>query len=354
MSVRVAVVDDSPFIRAAVRKMLGEDDRVRIAGEAANGEEILANLERWRPDVIILDLNMPGLDGLTTLDRILQTRPTPVIVLSTHSGEGAPQALEALSRGAVDFVDKEAYSLIDFQRLRPVLLTKILEVAGHAPGRPRTPNSEEKASGGGDCATTTLSAEGIGLVVIGASTGGTIAIEEILRSLGGTIPAPIAIVQHMPAGFTGAFAERLNRSIDHVTVREASDGDPLMAGSVAIATGGLHMKIQAGASPSVVLDTLPSDVPHRPSVDVLFESAAATFGNRVLGVLLTGMGRDGARGMVALRAAGAHTIAQDEHSSVTYGMPRAARALGAVEESLPLEKIGPRVGDMARAAHART
>jgi len=353
VSVRVAVVDDSPFIRAAVRKMLGEDHRVRITGEAANGEEILANLERWRPDVIVLDLNMPGLDGLSTLDRILQTRPTPVIVFSTHSGEGAPQALEALSRGAVDFIDKEAYSLIDFQRLRPVLLTKILEVAFHAPGRRHTPNSEE-ATGGGDSAITTLSAEGIGLVVIGASTGGTIAIEEILGSLGGAIPAPIAIVQHMPAGFTKAFAERLNRSLDHVAVREASDGDPLMAGSATIATGGLHMKIQAGTPPEVVLDTLPSDVPHRPSVDVLFESAAATFGNRVLGVLLTGMGRDGARGMVALRAAGAHTIAQDERSSIIYGMPRAARALGAVEESLPLEKIGPRVGDMARTAHART
>jgi two-component system chemotaxis response regulator CheB len=333
--------------------MLGEDGRVRIAGEAANGEEMLANLERWRPDVIILDLNMPGLGGLTTLDRILQARPTPVIVLSTHSGEGAPQALEALSRGAVDFVDKEAYSLIDFQRLRPVLITKILEVAGHAPGRPHPPNSEE-ASGGGHSAPTRLFAEGIGLVVIGASTGGTIAIEAILGSLGGPIPAPIAIVQHMPAGFTRAFAERLNRSMDHVTVREASDGHPLTAGSVTIATGGLHMKIRAGTPPAGVLDTLPSDVPHRPSVDVLFESAAGTLGNRVLGVLLTGMGRDGARGMVALRAAGAHTIAQDEHSSIIYGMPRAARAMGAVEESLPLEKIGPRVGDMARAAHART
>jgi two-component system chemotaxis response regulator CheB len=324
---------------------------MHLAGEAANGEEILANVERWRPDVIILDLNMPGLDGLTTLDRILQTRPTPVIVFSTHSGEGAPQALEALSRGAVDFIDKEAYAVIDFQRLRPALITKILEVAAQAPDRP---HPQEKGRAGGDSATPAVSAEGIGLVVIGASTGGTIAIEAILGSLGDPIPVPIAIVQHMPAGFTRAFAERLNRAMDHLTVREASDGAPLDAGSVTIATGGLHLKIQAGNPPVVALDTLPADVPHRPSVDVLFESAAATFGSRVLGVLLTGMGQDGARGMVALQAVGARTIAQDEHSSIIYGMPRAARALGAVEESLPLEKIGPRVGDMARAAHART
>ncbi len=333
--VRVAVADDSSFLRKAVARMLAGEPGIELVGSASRGEELLDNLDRWRPDAVILDLSMPGIGGLATLDEIMVRRPVPVVILSTYSRKGAPQTIEALHRGAVDFLDKQQFSLVDFDALRQALVGKIREVtAPRAPEEPalaparRAPVDEREAP--------------TEVVLIGASTGGPPAIERILRDLAGDVPVPILIVQHMPAGFTRAFAERLNIQLP-LEVREPVDGELLQPGTVYIAPGGFHLRLASDRDRLVaVVGSEPEDAPHRPSVDVLFTSAAAA-GARAAAVLLTGMGQDGAEGMARLAERGALTIAQDEATSIIFGMPRAAAAMGGVREMLPLPEIGARL-----------
>lgn len=331
--IRIAIADDSSFLRKAVARMLASEPDIELVGSASRGEELLDNLDRWQPDAVILDLSMPGIGGLATLDEVMARRPVPVIILSTYSRKGAPQTIEALHRGAVDFVDKQQFSLVDFEALRQVLAGKIREVT--APRRAASPAAPAKRppveEGGAP-----------EVVLIGASTGGPPAIERILRDLGGDVPVPILVVQHMPAGFTRAFAERLNIQLP-LEVREPVDGEPLQPGTVYIARGGFHLRIVPGRQRLVAaVSSEPRDTPHRPSVDELFLSAAAA-GARAVAILLTGMGQDGATGMARLAAQGALTIAQDEATSTIFGMPRAAAAIGAVREMLPLGEIGARL-----------
>ncbi|MBI4538028.1 MAG: chemotaxis-specific protein-glutamate methyltransferase CheB [Gemmatimonadetes bacterium] len=346
--IRLAVADNSLFIREAVARMLSREPRIELVGLAATAEELLANLERWRPDVITLELSMPGMGGLAALDQIMATRPTPVIVFSTHSGTDAPLALDALDRGAVDFVDKQAYSRVDFQALRPVLIEKILAAAQATPRAVAGPQSGDEAGGGweADARGGPGRATGPGcheIVLIGASTGGPPAIEWVLRELGREVPVPVAVVQHMPEGFTRAFADRLAKNL-LLDVREASHGETLRPATVRVGPAGMHLRIETRREGMVsVLTRSPSRELHRPSVDILFASAAESVGAGTLAVLLTGMGRDGAQGMARLVAAGAYTIAQDKSSSVVYGMPRAAVELNAAREVLPLPLIGHRV-----------
>ena len=348
--VRLAIVDDALFIREGLRRLLAGHPRIEVVGTAASGLELIANLDAWRPDVVTLDLNMPGMDGLTTLDRLMATRPLPVIILSTRSGAGAPQTVEALGRGAVDFIDKEAYSLVDFEALRAVLVEKILGVtagagcrvsgagektvaAGEKPGAAATPFQARHPAPG--------TRSPFSLAVIGASTGGPRAVEAVLRALGTELPVPVVIAQHMPAGFTRAFAERLDRALPF-PVREAVAGAVLEPGCAWIAPGGVHTEIDGGEARLVVREDVGGAL-HAPSVDALFSSAARAYGEHVVAVLLTGMGRDGAGGMAALSLKGAHTIAESEASCIVYGMPRAAVECGAAREILPLGQIGPRV-----------
>lgn len=338
--VRVAVVDDSAFVRGAVTKIVSEDRRLVLAGSCDTGECLLAHLDEWQPDVITLDLIMPGMGGMSTLDRLMAVRPTPVIILSARSGEGAPLTLEALSRGAADFIDKQAYSLMDFTALRTVLLDKILALAGATPTAPPaqsrqptlpTPHGAAAAHGGFD------------ILLIGASTGGPAAIERLFTDLGPALPVPAVVVQHLPEGFTQPFAARLNQRLA-LRVAVCGDGAKLHAGSICIAPTGFHLRLDNGADGATAWleSPNPGDL-HTPSVDFLFESGAETFGPRALAVLLTGMGRDGAAGMVSLANAGAYTIAQDAASCVIYGMPRAAVDLHAVREIVELEKLGRRL-----------
>ena len=346
--VRVAVVDDSSFIRMAVVRMLEGDPRIRVVGTARSGEELIERLSEWRPDVITLDLSMPGMGGLRTLDHIMASRPTPVIVLSGRSRGDAPLAIEALHRGAVDFVDKRRYSLVDFDALRDVLVRRILEVTGHdgtasetEPPAPPTDAAEPAAS------PRRPKARSFDLVVVGASTGGPVAIQQLLGDLGGELDVPMVVAQHMPPGFTRAFAERLNSRLP-LSVREAADGETLLPGTVYIAPAGRHLSIErrAGKLRARLGDHPAGGGSHLPSVDVLFNSAARAAGGGVLAVLLTGMGRDGARGMADLAAAGAYTLAQDEASSVVWGMPRAAAEMQAVKETVPLDAIGRRLREL--------
>ncbi len=354
MTLRVAIADDSSFIRKAIARLLQQERGIRLVGSAASGEELLLHLERWSPDVVVLDLSMPGMGGLPTLDRIMATRPTPVIILSTHSKKDAPLTIEALHRGAVDFIDKQEYSLIDFRALRRVLVAKIRQVTGAEPGAtegahdaaahpPAKPEAPAPAPAAGTATAAAPQPAGVELVLVGASTGGPIAVETILRDLGADIAAPVVVVQHMPAGFTRAFAERLNGHLP-LSVREAVHQESLLPGTVYIAPGGVHLRVaRQDGELRAVLSSAPEEAPHRPSVDVLFASARAAVGGRAVAVLLTGMGQDGAEGMSALAGAGGLTIAQDEASCVVYGMPRAAVAAGAAREVLALDAIGSRL-----------
>lgn len=348
--VRIAVADDSSFIRRAIARMFEKQPGVRLVGSAANGEELLANLDGWSPDVVILDLSMPGMGGLCALDTIMARRPLPVIILSTHTRTGAPMTIEALHRGAVDFIDKQRYSLVDFEALRGILLEKIRLVTGKRPARRgasgHAESGAERVEGAArDCP---LADRGVDLaapelVVLGASTGGPPALEQILRGLGAELPAPVAVVQHMPVGFTRAFAERLDAYLP-LRVCEPEHGEEMRPGTVYIAPAGRHLRVlRAGNGLRADLDAETGRALHCPSVDVLFSSARKAVGKRTVAVLLTGMGQDGARGMVELAQEGAHTIAQDEASCVVYGMPRAALAAGGVCETLPLACIGGRL-----------
>ena len=345
--IRLAVVDDSSFVRKALARMMEDHPQVTVVGSAACGEELLDNLERWRPDVVTLDLTMPGLGGLATLDRIMARHPLPVIILSTHSAQDAPLTIEALHRGAVDFVDKQRYSMLDFKGLRTALVEKIVQVASRcseqAPPRRDRSGAQEKAP----ASEWARGGEGpFSVLLIGASTGGPPAIQRVLQDLGPSLPVPAAVVQHMSAGFTKAFADRLDAQLPF-PVREAVHGHPFERGTVHIAPSGTHLRLgREGARVITLLTDQPEGVPHRPSVDVLFDSGAVVYGPFSLAVLLTGMGKDGARGLARLAFQGAHTLSQDESSCVVYGMPKAAAEIGAVKEELPLEAIGPRVADL--------
>lgn len=342
--VRVAVVDDSTFIRMAIAKMLEDDPDVDMVGAAGSGEELLAHLHEWKPDAISLDLDMPGIGGLETLARIMAERPTPVIILSTHSGEGAPQTIEALHRGATDFIDKQQFSLVDFGALRQVLMEKIFEVTGRTRSS-LEPTIEESADPCSLIEEIKLPTA-YDLVVLGASTGGPPTLQIILEELGDEVPIPIVIVQHMPTGFTQAFAERLDAHLP-LDVREATHAGKLEPGSVRIGPAGSHLRIHRTTHELFTeLSDYPHDQAHTPSIDVLFESAARCSGRRVLAALLTGMGADGAKGMAALKAVGAYTLCQSEKSSVVFGMPRAAIGMNAVSEIGDPHRIGRRIRDL--------
>ena len=336
--IRLAVVDDSAFVRKAMRRLMAPENDIEIVGLAASGEELLEHLDDWKPSAVTLDLSMPGIGGLATLDSILAWRRIPVVILSGHSTREAPLAVEALSRGAADFVDKQDFSLVDFQALRGALLEKLRTLCvGQALMPVPVPSSLPPPEG--QARVPVLHA--FELVVIGASTGGPPAIERLLEGVGSAPAVPIVIVQHMPAGFTTAFAERLNARLPF-PVEEAGHNRPLLAGRAYIAPADVHLRVRGDAGRLVASLGRYPETQHRPSVDILFQSAAA-LAPRVVGVLLTGMGDDGARGLLDLSARGALTIAQDEASSIVYGMPRAAVELGAVAEQLPITGIAPRL-----------
>jgi len=341
--IRLAVVDDSTFVRKAVARMMEREDDVTVVGVAACGEELLDKLDEWKPTAVTLDLSMPGIGGLATLDSILGWRRIPVLILSGHSTRDAPLAVEALSHGAADFISKEEFSLVDFQGFGGAILRKLRALAETEPelpivnivpvARPIPPSST------------------FDLVLIGASTGGPPAIEQVLESFREPLPVPIAVVQHMPAGFTAAFAQRLNARLPF-PVEEVSHNRTMRPGSVYIARSGTHLRVTRDDDQLLASLGRYPETQHRPSVDVLFRSAVP-IARRVIAILLTGMGDDGARGMLELAAGGAMTVVQDERSSVVYGMPRAAKELGAAVEQIELSGIATRVCQLLDDEHSR-
>jgi two-component system chemotaxis response regulator CheB len=333
--VRVFIVDDSAFVRKALTRALSREPAIRVVGEAASGDEALASIPAVAPDLVTLDVEMPGRDGLATLRALLGWRPTlPVIMLSAHTRTGAEATLDALAIGAVDFIDKSSFNLMEVDRLASEVIAKITiwdQGSRERRAAPPPPAVFDTAP-----ATPVIDASALELCVIGASTGGPAALQTILEGLPAEFPLALAVVQHMPVGFTRPFAERLN-AICRIQVREASDGDPLVPGTGLIAPAGQHLRIGSRLTARLSHDSAGSD--HVPSVDMLMTSAARARPGRVLGVLLTGMGQDGAEGMTTIRQQRGVTMAQNEETCAVYGMPRAAVLRGGVDHLLSLQEI---------------
>ncbi len=357
MTIRILVVDDSPFMRKSLQKMLEEAPDLRVVATARDGIDALEKIQEFKPDIVTLDIEMPRMDGLTCLKKIMADHPMPVLMVSSLTQEGAQATLDALSLGALDFIPKESgFASLSILQIQHDLQEKVRRLAtspryhkappssptpalpttpatGAPPARSAVPPKAAPPSG------TSLGSPQAELLVIGSSTGGPKALQDILPTLPANLPVPCLIVQHMPSTFTKPFADRLD-GLCQVHVKEAEQGEPLKPGTVYIAPGGIHMTYGSRVPKGCIeLSAEPVSSLHRPSVDVLFLSVSELFRGQVLAGILTGMGSDGAKGMEQLKKKGAHTLAESEESCVVYGMPRAAVERGCVDVVAPLGDI---------------
>ena len=352
--IKVLVVDDSAFMRKMLTEIIQRDPALNVVGAARDGSDALIKVDALKPDVLTLDVEMPVMDGYTTLVELMKREPKPVVMVSSLTQAGAEITMRCLAAGAVDFVSKPSGSIsLDIERVGSELIAKIKVAAvsrvktNHSPTVPRpvvnsAMPSPEQPPPQARLARPMRSIGGSNgkLVVIGASTGGPRALHTVVAGLGPHFDLPGIIVQHMPPGFTQSLARRLDAA-GSVTVREAVDGEHLQAGTFLVAPGGFHLTVKADST--VHLSQEPPIHGVRPSIDVTLDSVAHSFGNRAVAVLLTGMGKDGARGMKLLRDMGAHTLAEDESTCVVYGMPKAAHEMNAVESMLPLGDLAPAI-----------
>lgn len=342
--VRVLVVDDSAFTRKIISDMLNSDPDIEVVGIARDGRMGVEKALNLKPDVITLDVEMPVMNGLEALEIIMREIPTPVVMLSALTQEGAATTLQALEMGAVDFVPKPSGSIVlSVDEIHDILLEKV-KIAAKARVRPGKVRYRAER--------LRMRSERLGLkremrprkaeepcpvVVIGTSTGGPSALNRVLPDLPSHIPAGILVVQHMPPGFTGSLAARLNDACA-IEVKEAEEGDRIERGKALLAPGGHHMIVRA--SGKVRLSHAPPRNGVRPAIDNTMESAVDIYGNKLIGVVLTGMGRDGMEGMAAIKASGGKTIAEHESTCVIYGMPRAVIEKGLADVIVPLHEVG--------------
>ena len=384
MTVSVLVVDDSGFFRKRLTEILTSSGQIKVVGAATNGREGVELAEKLRPDVITMDYEMPVMDGISAVREIMRKHPIPVLMFSSLTYEGARVTLDALEAGAVDFLPKNFEEIArDNSQLQKILIERILDVARSRPGnrspapsraepsapasrapepagRPRPepaprqrPDTRAPAASAGSPGETEAPrrhgrrgpAKHYAVVGIGTSTGGPVALQRVLTVLPATFPAPIVLVQHMPASFTPAFAERLNK-LCRIEVRQAEDGDVLRPGLALLAPGGKQMMVEnRGGQPRIRI--LPGDerLNYKPCVDVTFGSLARSFPGKTLGVILTGMGSDGKEGCRMMKQSGSEIWSQDEKSSVIYGMPMAVAKAGLTDDVLSLDEIGPRLAE---------
>ena len=330
--IRALVVDDSAFVRKIVREMLSRSPYIEVVGVARDGEEALEMVEALKPDVVTCDLIMPGLDGAGFVRRQMARHPLPILILtsSPHDGE---QVMEALNAGAVDLVQKPtALATEELLGIREQLVEKV-KLAARAPVGKLLNGATHAAP----APVKHLASLNIDVVVLGISTGGPQALRRLVPEFPANFPVPLAMVLHMPVGYTALFAEKLNE-ISALNVREAKDGDRLEPGLALLAPAGRHLQFRREPNGVVALLTIhPLDKNHRPSVDVLFQSAAETFGRRVLGVVMTGMGDDGRQGAGWIKAQGGPILTEDETSCIIYGMPRSVVESGLSDRAVPLE-----------------
>ncbi|WP_310441289.1 chemotaxis response regulator protein-glutamate methylesterase [Sulfurimonas sp.] len=332
MAIKVLIVDDSATARAVLSEILASEPSIEVVGTASDAYVARDKIIELKPDVICLDVEMPRMDGITFLKKLMHYMPLPVIMVSSLTQSGAKTTLEALEAGAVDFVPKLHSHIYDGKdEMRDELISKI-KVASKVKVFKKELNNQIQAN------TTSLAQTTNKILAIGASTGGTEALKDVLIGLPRNAPGTV-IVQHMPANFTAQFAQRLN-SLCAMEVREARNGDSIIPGVALVAPGDYHMVVRrSGARYYVEIGNGEKVSGHRPSVDVLFNSVAKIAGANAIGVILTGMGSDGAKGLLAMKNAGARTIGQDEASCVVYGMPKVAHEIGAVEKQLPLNRV---------------
>ncbi|KKB38957.1 protein-glutamate methylesterase/protein-glutamine glutaminase [Bacillus thermotolerans] len=346
---KVVIADDSAFMRKVIREFLSSHPEMDVVAAARNGKEAIEKVKQFRPDVVTMDVEMPELDGLHALSWIMEHMPTPVVMLSSLTKEGAEVTFEAIEKGAVDFIAKPSGTIsLDLYKVKREIIEKVLAAskakvypAGQKPaeaiaGR-RSREEIEKGK-----VTSQRSSRNI--VVIGTSTGGPRALQQVVTRLPDDIAAPILVVQHMPPGFTKTLAQRLD-SLSAVHVKEADHKETLQRGVVYIAPGGFHLKVKESEGKATAwLTEEPSINGHRPAVDVLFESVSRMDNYQVIAVIMTGMGSDGVNGLIQLKkAGGVHAIAESEESCVVFGMPKAAISTQLVDCVAPVENIAEKI-----------
>ena len=341
MMIRVLIVDDSAFMRNALTKMLSSDPEITVVGTAWNGLDAIEKVAELKPDLVTMDIEMPRMDGIEALRRIMATNPVPVIMVSSLTTEGARSTLDALDLGAVDFVPKNLSDLsVNIVKVREILIEKVKQIGTAGPGRRRPSRPVPAPAASAPVRSIYRTDRRIGVVAIATSTGGPKALQDVIPKLPKDFSVPVIVVQHMPPAFTGPFAQRLNE-ISGLTVKEAEEGEPLRPGVVFVAPGRGHLSVRrmrVGECVVVVSENRP-DLIYRPSADVMMSSVAELYPGRALGVILTGMGNDGEKGMRAIKSSGGRTLAQDEATCVVYGMSRAVVEAGLADKVVPIEEV---------------
>ncbi len=363
--ITVVVTDDSAFMRRAIQKMLEKEPEIRVVGTAASGEESIAMVERLKPDVVTMDVEMPGIGGLEAARAIVERRGPPIIMVSALTRDGAETTLRALELGAVDFIPKPDSALIDIVNVQRELVEKVkhfgsrgaylravretlrIQRSSLTEARPAAPPPQPPPR-----PPSTARRNGFACVAIGTSTGGPVALSQILPKLPAGFPIPIVVVQHMPPGFTRPLAERLDAT-SRIEVVEGADGMPLAPGVAIVAPAGKQLRlVRTLGTVRVTLGDDPQRSLHVPSVDAMAASVGETFGPGALGVILTGMGHDGVQGLRVLKERGGYVLGQDEASSVVYGMPRAAAIAGLVDRVVALDAVGRTLCELTGTAYA--
>jgi two-component system, chemotaxis family, protein-glutamate methylesterase/glutaminase len=344
--IKVLIVDDSAFMRKSLSIMLSRDANLEIIGTAKNGKEGYDLAKSLHPDIITLDVEMPVMDGLTALKLIMKDAPTSVIMVSSITTEGAESTLKAFEYGAIDFISKEqSFVSVNITNIKDELIRKIKSIVYH---KWNTASKSSSTLNKSSSQLTSIISKGTlpniryNAIALGVSTGGPISLQKVIPLLSENLNVPIFIVQHMPPKFTKSLADRLD-GMSKLTVKEAEHGDLVAINTVYIAPGGKHINfVKMGSSKKIILTDEPTSL-HRPSVDVMFHSALAIYGKNMLGVIMTGMGKDGLEGITELKKIGGNCLAQNESSCIVYGMPKAIVDAGFADAIVPLDQIANKI-----------
>jgi len=345
--IKVLVVDDSAFMRKSISLMVESDKDIEVIATARDGEEGYNLVKTMKPDIVTLDIEMPKMDGLTALKKIMKDCPTSVLMVSSLTSEGAEATLKALEYGAVDFIPKElSYVNVNIIKVKEDLIKKIKEIVRHKQLREglnrlrRIKGENDYLPAKIDAAQKEIPRVGFRAIVLGVSTGGPLSLQKVIPLISKKINVPMFIVQHMPPKFTKSLADRLN-GMSELEVKEAEANEPVRNNVVYIAPGGFHMGLRKNSLGNITVDISenPADTLHRPSVDVMFESVINVYGKYTLGIIMTGMGKDGLEGIKKLKNLGGYCIAQNAESCIVYGMPKAVVDYGCADVVSPLDKI---------------